>query len=143
MTAALGYLLAIIAVMIVCGAVAVLQPAQAVLVVGLGSTVCVGLFNTLQSVLAAERAEKKTDEVANALVNVADKQDKKLTEIHTLVNSNMGAQLQVSMTALQKVAALTQAPEDALLAATAEELFNEHTAKQARVDATNAISSVT
>jgi hypothetical protein len=56
-------------------------------------------------------------------------------DTHTLVNSNMGFQLNVSAVALRKIANATKDPEDIAAALLAERLLKEHIAKQAIVDA--------
>lgn len=80
--------------------------------------------------ISAKQVAIKVEEVAVA----AQAQDSKLDEIHTLVNSNMGAQLQVSMIALRRVANLTNDSADVAIADNAEDLYHQHEAKQALVD---------
>jgi hypothetical protein len=54
--------------------------------------------------------------------------------VHVLVNSNMGAQLRISATALRRVAKMTTDPADEKIAEQAEKLLHEHEKKQAVVD---------
>jgi len=56
--------------------------------------------------------------------------------IHTLVNSNMGAQLRISAVALRNLANETKNADDAGRATEAERLLEDHISKQAVVDAT-------
>jgi hypothetical protein len=56
-------------------------------------------------------------------------------DTHTLVNSNMGAQLSISAVALRQIAFLTKDPVDVEIASKAEKLLAEHEAKQRSVDA--------
>jgi hypothetical protein len=55
--------------------------------------------------------------------------------IHTLVNSNMGAQLKIAAVALRRLADNTTHPDDVAAAVLAEKLLHEHEIKQASVDA--------
>lgn len=54
--------------------------------------------------------------------------------VHTLVNSNMGIQLQLTMAALRRLAVVTKDPSDIVAADEAEKLWHDHQAKQASVD---------
>lgn len=56
--------------------------------------------------------------------------------IHTLVNSNMQAQLKISWIALKRLADETRNPTDIQAAEMAEKLYLEHEAKQTIVDNT-------
>jgi len=78
-----------------------------------------------------------TEEVKNTLQESTKAADKKLGEIHTLVNSNMERQLRLTSVALRRIAQLTKKPEDKKAAELAEELLRDHVAKQAIVDAGN------
>ena len=82
---------------------------------------------------AIER-QHNAEEVKKALQATNKTQDQKLSSIHTLVNSNMGAQLKISAIALRRVADLTKHPNDVAAADVAEKLLDEHEAKQATVD---------
>ena len=53
---------------------------------------------------------------------------------HTLLNSNMGAQLKIGAVALRRLAELTKHPDDLAAASLAEKLLSDHEAKQAVVD---------
>jgi len=53
---------------------------------------------------------------------------------HTLVNSNMGTQLNITALALRKVANLTKDPDDMRIATLAEQAYHDHEAKQKIVD---------
>ena len=67
--------------------------------------------------------------------NLASTENKAQTnEIHTLVNSNFAIQLKVSAAALRRVADLTKDPADAKIAVEAEQLMQNHVAKQTVVD---------
>lgn len=116
---------------------------------GVGDVVWNGLIAALVTVTlawigkssankAADKAEQvkvdlkesnaQTDDKLNAIALVADK-------THTLVNSNMGAQLRISAVALRRVADITKHPDDDAAANLAENVLKEHEAKQAVVDA--------
>jgi hypothetical protein len=56
---------------------------------------------------------------------------------HILVNSNMAAQLKISMIALKRLAELTNHPDDMAAAELAAKNYHEHEIKQAKVDAIN------
>ena len=83
--------------------------------------------------LGADRIAKEQSkrDAASALVQA---------DIHTLVNSNMGAVLKVNMlqakriAELSKAAGLDSASGDALIAEEAERLWKEHQKKQTAVD---------
>jgi hypothetical protein len=55
-------------------------------------------------------------------------------DIHTLVNSNMGAQLKITMLLADRVASLTNDPADLLAAKEAHGLYDDHQKKQSIVD---------
>lgn len=56
-------------------------------------------------------------------------------DTHTLVNSNMGVQLQLTATALQRIANITKDKDDMKAARLAKTLLMAHEQKQAVVDA--------
>ncbi len=90
---------------------------------------------------AATSATKAADSAAVKVAEVkvtAEKQDTKLDAIHTLVNSNMAAQLRISAVALRRLSDLTGHPDDVAAAQLAESLFREHEAKQNVVDSKKA-----
>jgi hypothetical protein len=84
-------------------------------------------------------AAKSVKDVASNLEASDKKQDTKLDAIHTLVNSNMGAQLKLTAVYAREVANLKKNSPDAdaaeSLAVEAEKLLAEHEAKQKVVDA--------
>jgi len=55
-------------------------------------------------------------------------------QIHTLVNSNMGVQLEISAVFARRIAVMTKDPEDLRAADLAETYLREHQAKQGIVD---------
>jgi len=59
---------------------------------------------------------------------------KRIEDIHTLVNSNMGVQLRISAGALRRIADLTKDPADVRIADEAERLAMDHESKQHTVD---------
>lgn len=61
--------------------------------------------------------------------------NKVVKQVHTLVNSRMGAQLGFTATALRRIADMTKNKKDEEAATQAEKLLEEHTEKQAIVDA--------
>jgi len=100
-----------------------------------------GVFVMLGSVgtffkdqLDKRRAERIALAVKATLATATDKQNEKLGEIHALVNSGMGAQLETTAIALRRLATLSAEPDDVIAADRAEELFREHQKKQANAD---------
>lgn len=96
---------------------------------------------TVVLALIARKAERKVAEVKVDLEKATIKTDKKLTNIakvsesiHTLVNSNMGLQLRISMLALSRVAELTKHVKDIRAAKVAIKAYRAHEAKQKLVD---------
>lgn len=76
-----------------------------------------------------------------AVVDSGTANTEKLEEIkktgidtHTLVNSNMGIQLQLTSAALKRISDITNAPADIEAYSKAKRLFDDHMAKQAIVD---------
>jgi hypothetical protein len=65
------------------------------------------------------------------------KRDKTVADIHTLVNSGMGEQLLIGMVAAKNLAFAKPTKENIDLADVAEQKYNNHQAKQNRVDARN------
>lgn len=65
----------------------------------------------------------------------AKRREGKLNQVHQLVNSNFGAQLRITYLQAQRIANLTKDPQDAAVATEAHRLWEEHVAKQAKVDA--------
>jgi hypothetical protein len=63
------------------------------------------------------------------------KRDKTVGEIHTLVNSQMGEQLWIGMIAAQSLALAKPTKENRKLAESAEKKYNQHQARQSKVDA--------
>jgi len=76
--------------------------------------------------------------VAVAIMNRIDakKAAKIASNIHTLVNSNMGVQLRVNWLQARRIADMTKLPSDIELANEAERLYNQHQLKQAQIDLT-------
>jgi len=116
------------------------------------TTGVVGAVGVIYLGWSANRREKrdavKLDAVKVAAEDVANKVSGQLTGIavvadktHTLVNSNMGAQLTISAVALRRIASLTKDPKDIEVAEEAERLLADHAKKQARVDAKAATSA--
>lgn len=105
-----------------------------------------GIWSSAQ---AAKRVAAKVEEVRVATEKssaIRDEGSAKLEQqlvgiakvgqdTHTLVNSNMGAQLKISSVALRRLADLTKDAVDIKVANAAEALLEEHVAKQAQVDA--------
>jgi hypothetical protein len=83
--------------------------------------------------LVAEVAVK-TEEVKDELKTSGNETRFALTQIHTLVNSAMMAQLQVNALDKRRIASMTQDPEDAQAATLAEGKLADHQARQAEVD---------
>jgi hypothetical protein len=88
----------------------------------------------------SKAALTKTEEVRSTLETSTTAQDKKLGEIHVLVNSNMERQLLVAAVALRRCAEQSRAANDPRAdadekaAIDAEQLLSEHRKKQALID---------
>jgi hypothetical protein len=85
---------------------------------------------------SAKQAAEKAEVVKTTLETSTDKTEKKLDQIHTLVNSTMGVQLDTNATDKERIADLTKHPKDINAATIARALSDEHNRKQALVDAT-------
>jgi hypothetical protein len=72
----------------------------------------------------------KTESNSEKLNAVTETNEK----IHTLVNSNMGVQLEISAVFARRIAIMTKDPEDLRAADLAERYLAEHQAKQSIVD---------
>ena len=93
---------------------------------------------------AVQVVQAKVDDTAtkvDSVVGGAKARDVKLdalsvvtSDVHKLVNSNMGAQLKISAIFARRISDLTSKPQDATIAAEAERLLADHIAKQAIVD---------
>jgi hypothetical protein len=123
----LVYAVVIMVVVMASVACAVLAPTQAPAILGLATLICVQLLALLNG--------KKTADKVNAMESKVIDVQKVGEATHTLVNSNMGAQLLLSKTALQRIADLTHDQADIQAAETAVRMYAEHQAKQAVVDA--------
>jgi hypothetical protein len=124
-------------------------------IVGVVNVLAVGLVGAVMFVLKEyydrqrdKQTAAKVLDVKKDLQVVNENQDHKLEDlatvaiatqkqgeaIHTLVNSNMGVQLRIASVALDRVAELTNHPEDIAAASLAKKQLQEHEAKQATVD---------
>ena len=90
--------------------------------------------NTKEARKAAEQAAGKVEAVKNTLDETTLSTDKKLNDIHTLVNSNMGVQLKIAATALKRIASMTSHPDDIAASNLANTKLAEHESKQNEVD---------
>jgi hypothetical protein len=72
---------------------------------------------------------------ARKVETAADRVEAKLTDVHTLVNSQRGATLKALAVALRATASHRPTPETLAAADAAEKESQEHDARQARVDA--------
>ena len=106
------------------------------LTIGTVSTLGLAAISTL-GVVANANAKKVKTTLAETTAETT-KQIAHLTVVgeatHTLVNSNMGAQLRISAVALRSLADITKKPRDVAIADEAERLLADHMAKQAVVD---------
>lgn len=84
---------------------------------------------------AARATAGEVEHVKEALAQTHQSTDAQLKTIHTLVNSNMGIQLELNMVLAKRLASMPGATEeDKEAAVRATAMFNEHQAKQAVVD---------
>lgn len=76
---------------------------------------------------------------ARRAVRAARESSRIAGETHILVNGNMGLQLRKAMLQSRRLADLTNKPEDVRIADEDEEIYKRHVAKQAVVEAANAL----
>ncbi len=88
-------------------------------------TAFVGLY-------AAQKYDAKR--VREALALETKQHNRKLDEIHALVNSDMAKQKKLAVRQAERIAALTKDPKDVELAKEAKILYDEHLARQDRED---------
>ncbi len=101
----------------------------------------IGAYFMFKLKISAEKAATKVENVAVTLEASDAKTDHELHEIkatgekiHTLVNSNMGIQLQLNAKLSRRVADQSQDPADIEVANASERMYQEHQGKQALVD---------
>src|SRR5688572_23885549 len=87
------------------------------------------------------RTEQKAEAVKSELKVATKDQNEKLDSLanvgdatHSLVNSNMGTQLELNLVTARRLAAVTGDPADAEIARKAEKALADHNSKQAKVD---------
>jgi len=88
-----------------------------------------------QGIIAADQrkeAAKEVKEVKETLAVNGETTAKKLDTIHTLVNGNMGVQLQLNMTVTRRLAQVTNDAIDIEAANLAEEMFRKHQATEVK-----------
>ncbi len=66
------------------------------------------------------------------LLETDERKNKKLDEIHTLVNSGMGKQLQLAMNLSRRIAELTHDPEDLRVAERATSDYNDYRNRESK-----------
>lgn len=105
------------------------------------SLIAVSLLGLLQQIRTADRLTQTTKQVADALVASDQVASNKLNNLasvakdtHTLVNSNMGVQLQLNMVMAQRISDMTKSKEDVAAALLAKKYYEDHVAKQKIVD---------
>ena len=81
-----------------------------------------------------EDVKQTLDESTTATTAKLSQLEHIATSTHTLVNSNMSAQLKISAVALHRIAELTKHPDDIAAADLAAKNLSEHDAKQRIVD---------
>ncbi len=99
--------------------------------------------NVRTAARATAEVAAKTEEVKRTLEATDVKTAMRLDNMadvaaatHTLVNNKMAVQLQLNAVVMRRLAGLTNDAEDVRAASAAEDLYREHMAKQAAVDAT-------
>ncbi len=85
--------------------------------------------NTQKAAVKVEEVKETLQTTSMATSNKLEAIAKMGESIHTLVNSNMLAQLKISMVALSRVADVTNDPKDRAAAELAEKLYREHEMK--------------
>lgn len=84
-------------------------------------TIFTGILAYLMS-----RVHRQLHANAVAVGNIQDGVD----EVHSLVNSNLQAQIKIAAVALRRIAEMTRHPDDELAATLAEKLYGDHVALQ-------------
>lgn len=100
--------------------------APALVLGSIAMLICLLLLVALQSSLAQDKADE--------LLVIARNTERMGIATHILVNSKTGMQLLATVRALEKVARLTQDPEDAHAVLQARQIYDDHQAKQQVVD---------
>jgi hypothetical protein len=83
---------------------------------------------------AVEQVKKDLSTSQDVVNEKLDKAQETADKTHTLVNSNMGAQLKMHASLCRRMAEKTHEPDDIAAANQAERLLAEHEGKQAAVD---------
>ena len=84
-----------------------------------------------EAAVKSDAVAARADEKMDALTKVAG-------DTHTLVNSNMGAQLELNAVMSRRLADITRDPEDEKTAVLAAKMWVDHKSRQATVDAKDA-----
>ena len=95
------------------------------------------LWKCLQALVRLDRGVTKFGETESTLTYIRTMVDETRqlgVSTHALVNSNMGAQLLLTSSALHRVAALTNDPEDITAAEKASALYQDHVNRQTAAD---------
>jgi len=80
------------------------------------------------------KAAKRAEEVKKSLGEATEKSNNKISEIHTLVNSERGILLGMYATAMEDLAQVSKTPAAQKAAQIARAMSDDHNRKQAAVD---------
>lgn len=115
---------------------AIASPPNVIPILGFSGVICASLFTLLKVETTSIETKVALNEATAKTQIARSETTKKLTDIHTLVNSNMSIQLKVSAAALRRVADLTNDHKDVINAELAENALAEHEASQKHIDDT-------
>jgi len=119
-------------------------PESMIPILGFCGVITANLFTLLKVDSAAIETAQKLDETVTTTASTLKDSDAntngKLDTIHKLVNSDRGAQLNISALALRRVADMSKDPKDATIAGLAESAYAEHVKRQAEVDKANGVA---
>lgn len=92
------------------------------------------LINTLMANSRGKKAEAAVVEVKDTLAISGQATERRLDDIHKLVNSEYAISLRVGAAALERIAAITKDPHDIQQARAARQMSKDHDAKQSSID---------
>lgn len=114
----------------------IISPQNVIPILGFAGVICASLFTLLKVETTAVETKQALAVATDRTEEARNETKKKLTDIHTLVNSHMAIQLRISAAALRRVADITNDPKDIETAELAEQTLHEHESGQTVVDDT-------
>jgi hypothetical protein len=134
------YALVLVVIVVAAGVTAVLAPDVAALAIPIYVGAAASVISLLQASTAATKVAEVAVEVRNREVTIdhvsemVGKTGEMVDKIHTLVNSNMGGVLRLSMMQAKRIAELDPVETNQEAAKEAERLYQEHMESQKVVD---------